>query len=1003
MGPNKLFQKGSEWRRWDLHVHSPLSILNNHYPKLSDGSPDWDSFISKLENIKGVSVIGITDYFFIDGYKKIQEFRNQRLPRIKNIDRILPNIELRLDTFVVRDKSKDINFHVIFSDELDVNIIEKEFINALEIEISGSVSGLGGTRQLTKQSIREIGKVIKEQNNIYDNDTEEEAACKNITVSLKKVQQLLRKDIFKGKFLFVLAGNEWADIDWKQAYLTKKNFLQTAHILETGSSDTISWALGRKDLPRAKFIDEFGALKPCAFGSDAHSIEKVCEPKDNKYCWIKADPTFEGLKQIVYEPEARIYIGEEPSRKLDRSKIIKNVLISKSNSWFEDNKTIEFNEDLVSIIGGKGSGKTAILDLIALAAKSYRSYEDDEMKSKSFLKKALPELKGTKIKIEWAEGAPDEITIDGIKESEGEGKVRYLPQDFIDQLCSEIGKSELEGQIENVIFQKVPPENKADQSDFNNYKDAQLGVVNKKKERINNQIRELNKKIYDYGVIIESKDKKSKEIIKYNDLIRKLENEMKGVLSGAKNIKGQKEIIEELNSHAEKKIEIEKDISELKAKILKINEVNNDISQFIENANEFVYRIKDDLKIVGIDIKIVNSIKVILNPHDINEVIKSKKDEINENIKALERKLKDYGSKIQALKDKMTIEKSKQDKIKNINESLSLYKKKSASLNEEINRINRIETELPRAVDKRDELFIEYFNVILEEERILKDIYSPLENTLQASSEENEKLFEFTIMFNSDINSMSEDGHRLIDLRAEGKYRQKSVDAFRADLKNMALELDLEETVLSAKSRDKIKEYINSLKSMFGKSGEMIRSQLKKDRYTEQDYYNWLFETKFYRITYSIRFNGVELGNLSPGLKGVALLILYLELDKEDKRPILIDQPEENLDNRSVYNTLKDYFRKAKHQRQTIIVTHNPNLVVNTDSEQVIVANFDRATNKQKSRIRYISGALENTFYNSEIVDVLDKQGIREHVCEILEGGKEAFEKREQKYGFMVS
>ncbi|MDI6864980.1 AAA family ATPase, partial [Thermodesulfovibrio yellowstonii] len=153
-------------------------------------------------------------------------------------------------------------------------------------------------------------------------------------------------------------------------------------------------------------------------------------------------------------------------------------------------------------------------------------------------------------------------------------------------------------------------------------------------------------------------------------------------------------------------------------------------------------------------------------------------------------------------------------------------------------------------------------------------------------------------------------------------------------------------------------------------------------------------------ISYSIKFNDIELNHLSPGLKGLALIILFLELDQEDKRPILIDQPEENLDNRSVYHTLVRYFRNAKKRRQVIIATHNPNLVVNTDSEQVIVANFDRGLESQESRVSYVSGSLENTFKDDASNLLLEKQGIREHVCEILEGGKDAFEKREQKYGF---
>lgn len=65
-------------------------------------------------------------------------------------------------------------------------------------------------------------------------------------------------------------------------------------------------------------------------------------------------------------------------------------------------------------------------------------------------------------------------------------------------------------------------------------------------------------------------------------------------------------------------------------------------------------------------------------------------------------------------------------------------------------------------------------------------------------------------------------------------------------------------------------------------------------------------------------------------------------MDKNDRRPLLIDQPEENLDNQSVYKGLTGYFKKAKNRRQIILITHNPNLVVNTDSEQVIVASLKR-------------------------------------------------------------
>jgi hypothetical protein len=103
------------------------------------------------------------------------------------------------------------------------------------------------------------------------------------------------------------------------------------------------------------------------------------------------------------------------------------------------------------------------------------------------------ELKWTKIKVEWEDGHFDEKEIkDKLEEFTKEGKVRYLPQDYVDQLCSEIGKNELERQIEDVIFQKIPPEFKATYSDFKSYKDAQLREINDKKERVTKKIQDIN-------------------------------------------------------------------------------------------------------------------------------------------------------------------------------------------------------------------------------------------------------------------------------------------------------------------------------------------------------------------------------------------------------------------------------------------------------------------------------------------------------------------------------
>ena len=142
---------------------------------------------------------------------------------------------------------------------------------------------------------------------------------------------------------------------------------------------------------------------------------------------------------------------------------------------------------------------------------------------------------------------------------------------------------------------------------------------------------------------------------------------------------------------------------------------------------------------------------------------------------------------------------------------------------------------------------------------------------------------------------------------------------------------------------------------------------------------------------------------MSPGKKALVLLEMIVSLEKGNC-PILIDQPEDDLDNRSIYADLVQYLKQKKHERQIIVVTNNANVVIGADAEEVIIANQDgnEAKNKEK-RFEYRCGAIENTQpcvdERGQIVPgVLNQKGIQEQICDILEGGKEAFELRRNKY-----
>jgi hypothetical protein len=197
-------------------------------------------------------------------------------------------------------------------------------------------------------------------------------------------------------------------------------------------------------------------------------------------------------------------------------------------------------------------------------------------------------------------------------------------------------------------------------------------------------------------------------------------------------------------------------------------------------------------------------------------------------------------------------------------------------------------------------------------------------------------------------------------------------------------------------------DHLQNIQGIFEKVWFSDKHGIKfKSGFDTKDACYKLFEDHF-TFKYTIKQNNDDVLSMSPGKRGLVLLQLILHLSNAI-HPILIDQPEDNLDNRTIFNELNEFIKAKKIQRQIIIVTHNANLVVSTDSEQVIVANQqgqDQGKENKEYIFEYVSGALEYSFKDHAQIGILYKMGIREHVCDILEGGENAFKRRELKYAF---
>ncbi len=271
-----------------------------------------------------------------------------------------------------------------------------------------------------------------------------------------------------------------------------------------------------------------------------------------------------------------------------------------------------------------------------------------------------------------------------------------------------------------------------------------------------------------------------------------------------------------------------------------------------------------------------------------------------------------------------------------------------------------------------EQTYAQIFAGIIEEEAELAALYAPIKERIEQAGGSLSKL-SFSVRRAVDIGKWAAKGESLLDLRKAGPFRG------RGELQKRATE-----KLFSAWSTGSAATAAGGLLEFVKANEADLRAHIPDGddfRSWARDVSDWLYSTEHISVGYGLQYDGVDIEQLSPGTRGIVLLLLYLAIDAEDDRPLIIDQPEENLDPQSIFQELVNRFREAKKRRQIIIVTHNANLVVNTDAEQVIVATCGPHRPSQLPEISYVSGSLENAI-------------IRKHVCDILEGGERAFKER---------
>jgi hypothetical protein len=1015
-----LYPRGSEWRKWDLHVHTPESVLYNQFT-------NWDEYIVKLESIKEVAVLGITDYFSIEGYKKVLEYIKQK--KISNFDLILPNIEIRM--LPVTKSETPINLHLIFSNLLEISELE-DFLKKLNFEYRGN------SYSCERHKLIELGKVFNPK--LSETEAYKEG-INQFKTDITKLKNIFNKNKKLRDNVVIAASNRSEDgvsgIQHSSLTATREEIYRFADIIFSSNPEDRAYFLGQGIDNEETIKAKHGRLKPCVHGSDAHSLERICYPcgkyglhdcvNDSancelRYTWLKADPTFEGLKQIIYEPEERVYIGKSQTKSKNDAKVIDRIEIKDSNNWFEE-KPILLNDNLVSIIGEKGAGKTALTDFIALAGGDFNIKEEDPG---SFIFKALKSskqiedtIKNCRIDIYWRDGSSDPITItEDFKEYRDLKKVRYLSQSFIEKKCRPEQADELQNEVENIIFQYIPVQDRMGQTTFTELKKKKTQSIQLKKLQYKEEIANLNSEIFNIEEEISGLDAKIEEKNNLQTEIEQLEK-----LKPKPTTEEEKIIEAKLGLLNSKKSQLNEQIAAYRTQLNSIETIRTKVEALTTYVKKQLEDIKSDLESVGLG-NIFEKIKFSVSS-DFDDALNNKKTEIEARIKEFqgtkelkEKIIKDkskesvepdldtlteeYVSKlslnkidtlISILESKSSLAEDKRKTIRLFEEKIEKSQKRVNELEKSIKEIEEIKKPLlPKKIRERDEAYKNYFILLQEEKNILEELYAPLREKLDKEKLGEKNQIEFFARIDLDVKNFFDKADSIIDFSRKGRYYQNRDLLFR-EIKNISEKIELVET-------SDIYSLINKLYKTFEEDEGNpidIRGQLLRGK-KKIDFYNWIFDVSDFSVTYSIKFQGTNIELLSPGKKGIVLLLMYLVLDTESSIPLIIDQPEENLDNKSIYPYLINYFKTAKKRRQIIVITHNPNLVLNTDAEQIIVANFEAIPVTQNARIKYISGAIENSFVNEKAKIPIEKQGIKEHGIDILEGGPEAFGKREDRY-----
>lgn len=990
----------------------PHARIDRSQVRRYDGEDKWDRFLTELAALPSeIRVLGINDYWSFDGYARVRaEFDSGNLP---NLEEVFPVLEVRCDTFSgTEGHLHRLNLHLICDPLVTIEALDSQLRPLMNprYQLTSEHEPDVWSQLVTRESMIELGKQViaaapPDKQSTFGGPLQ--TGFSNLNVSYQSIRDgVASNSALRDHVLLAVGKVEWDKVKWSAASAAqKKSYINSVDAVFTAAPDREAFEKSLESLRAAKVNSR---LLDC---SDAHSWTDSSEPNRLGACmtWVNADPTFKGLRQALQEYEHRVCTGKRPAvlSRLARSpqSTITDVSIEAVDAATTPSPVFDvelpLNPGFVVVIGNKGQGKSALLDSIALAANSDRQDDFSFLTADRFRSSRGRDAAKYEAAITWRTGDTARARLDQGFDTTHPVRVDYLPQSLIEKVCSadpdSVEKREFEGEIERVVFRHIDDVDRRSATSL-----AQL--LEQQSQAPRQALADARSTIAAASANVADLHKRSAQLESMGLETRLAELEVRrdaidtqlidvGTLLNSGGTEEEQEAAAQLRALTDARDQAEAAIQRVQALQAQIEEDVQGVTSRRVDLQLLLQQVREEAALLAeaIGTQADSLLRTEFDGTPVDHWLaaqNAKRNELQASLEApgalnaqldvarrrlaeQEQAIEASSEETQALLLRRTDLRAQRDHLLGDTAEQETIRGVEALLEE----LRAIPASLEAAEYDLAQGFRDAHQSLVTIMQLQKTAYEPATRFIQASPLVRSVALAFDVEFR--VRGFGDRWLTMVNRQKLGNfYDVTSTERDRDMLGD--IRLDDADAVL-----ERLDSVVKRLRTAGGgeSGGSRSLESIMRSAFSPADLLSAIYGLEWLQSQYIIRSEGAELSELSPGQRGLVLLLFYLLVDKSE-RPLLLDQPEENLDNQTVRNALVPALRDAVSHRQVIAVTHNPNLAVVGDADQIIVAEVDGA-------FEYRAGSLAHLPVGNSTINV-------------LEGTRAAFTSRQHKYAEVV-